>query len=131
MRFNLIKLRKVRNFGEVINATVAFFRENFINILKTCTPIALPVALIGGLIAGFSASKFYGALVSPRRYTFGENSSGPDYDYLTLVYVGYVILALSTFFFYVPVYQYIVLYLTHKKEQITFRMIWSNCWRKF
>ena len=53
MTQNKIEFQRYRDFGQIINSTFEFIRQNFLPLLKSLIFITGPFLLITGLLLGF------------------------------------------------------------------------------
>lgn len=114
-----IEFRRVRDFGEIINATFAFTQQNFKPLAKAVLFIAGPVVLIEGIFSGL---------------TQGESVYGRDF-YSGLFWAQYAVFILSALFAAVlvsgVVYEYVILYLAESGEEIGVEEVWQAVRKDF
>jgi len=117
--YQKINLREKRDFGEIINTTFAFLKQNFKPLFKGVLFIGGPAILIGFI---FSGSAIHGLT------DFGEH---PDSDVAPGAFwklgLGYFFLIVGMVFFYAVVLNYFKLYLDSDDEnqEITVTQLWQ------
>ena len=103
-----IEFRKLRDFGELINVTFEFLRQNLKKLGLSILFIVGPLALITGVIGGiYSASKL-NSLSSMQLFTFN----------LPLLFLHYFFILITAHLLVTVTYSYIFLYFERDHENI-------------
>jgi len=125
-----IKFKQVREFGDIFNATFAFIRENFKNIIIPLLIYVGPLVAIFGVLYAILLTKylgfgaFKGGLIQYNTFNFGAEAS------LYLL----VIMLLAILFFTLLVgiiYSYIIFYIEKGKDNFTHSDIFNNALKYF
>jgi len=119
-----IELRRVRDFGEIINDTFTFLKENFKPLFKALFIIcgffvlagATTTALTQLKLIGISTTKF-----NPDTY----DSATTAYSYVITAVVNAFILVFAQLCIYLVTLCYIAVYLERKDKQPTFSEVWG------
>jgi len=110
-----IEFAKRRDFGEVLNVTFQFLRQNFKSLGLALLYIAGPFILIQGIITGYYQID-----------TFNFQNTG-FLDAYTFLYFLTTLSQMITYAVIISVvYEYIVLYLNNENETITVNMVWEQ-----
>jgi hypothetical protein len=117
--YQKINLREKRGFGDIINTTFTFLKQNFKPLFKGVLFIGGPAILIGTIIGG---SAFQGVM------DIGKYP-GPDPvgDFLWQFGLGYLFIIVGLVFFYAATINYLKLYLNRDTEddEITVAQLWE------
>ncbi len=119
-----INLRKTRDFGQKLNATIEFIRENFANLFKAILFIVGPVTLILAVVSNY----YQTSLMSTIGVDYDPNSIDSLSYFNTLGTVGILFMfvgLLSHALVITVIYEYVVLYLKKQSNQITTAEVWE------
>lgn len=97
-----IEVRKVRDFGQTIDISIAFVQQNFKPLLRSIITIALPPFIIFFTLGYFL---FFFVYIS----NIGNGSFSQDFSYLSLLSLLLIIIGNSTVV--ATIYQYLLLYI--------------------
>lgn len=111
-----IELRKSRNFGDQINVTFYFIRENFKKLGKAILIIAGPSAVLAGVVMGYAYAGLYSGDPDPDRIL----------ELLPALGVGTLIAALSGIFMIAVVVDYVRLYHDRGGAEFDIHDIWRE-----
>lgn len=121
-----IEFRKQRDFGDVINVTFAFLRENLIPLGKSLLYIVGPAALLTGLVSLGFIERFNFSASDPEALTTTDWSS------FVLLYFLLMLGALLTWVFAVSVvFGYIELYQERAYGDIEVSEVWQFVVKNF
>jgi len=119
--FQKINFRQKRDFGEIINATFAFIKQNFKQLFKYILLIVGPVQLVGGYLIG-SAFK---SLI------YDRSNPMALYSHNTGLYVSYLILIISGVLYAGVITGYFKLYMASEDGKITIGQVWQETRSRF
>lgn len=122
-----INLRQERDFGDKLNATFAFIKQNFKPLGKAILLYVTPVALLTGLFSGLYQSRMLKTLTGGGAY---EMETMGEYNFFNQVTsLNYIIMLFFTFFCYIvvalTVYSYMVAYMDEEGE-VTPAAVWHH-----
>ncbi|OFY75835.1 MAG: hypothetical protein A2275_08305 [Bacteroidetes bacterium RIFOXYA12_FULL_35_11] len=134
METKFLELRKIRDFGEILNATFIFLKQNYKPLFKALLTFAGPFILLSAIATGYYQSNALNATF----FTFnpGMNSVLSYFEDIMLSLLLLIVAsALSYTMIITTVYSYMKLYALHGKEGIVFedigRLIGKNVLRIF
>jgi PAS domain-containing protein len=107
---NPIKFQEVRDFGEIINATFAFLKENFQALAMLILIYNLPFIILTAIL--------YGALPM-----FLGNGPIGNLVYSLIILAGSIIYSMVLI---TLVYQYIMLYIQHGNNHFRLDVVWES-----
>ena len=107
MNLQKIEFQRYRDFGQIINATFEFIRQNFLPLLKAIIFIAGPLILLAGI---------FGGLYQKSVFTFYKLTSVSQFGIIFVLYVLFIFLSIITLI--TVVYSYIMIYLQRTDEHI-------------
>jgi hypothetical protein len=119
-----IELRRVRDFGEIINDTFTFLKENFKPLFKALFIICGFFVLAGAATTALTQLKLVGMTTTkfnPDTY----DSATTAYSYVTAAIVNAFILVFAQLSIYLVTLCYIAVYLERKDKQPTFAEVWG------
>jgi len=119
-----IELRRVRDFGEIINDTFTFLKENFKPLFKALFIICGFFVLAGAATTALTQLKLVGMTTTkfnPDTY----DSATTAYSYFTAAIVNALILVFAQLSIYLVTLCYIAVYLERKDRQPTFAEVWG------
>ncbi|GHA55798.1 hypothetical protein [Pontibacter akesuensis] len=120
-----INLREERNFGEKLNATFRFIRQNFKPLLRALLLYALPVALLAGIFSGLHQARLFRSLSGGDVYeTVGEYGVAQQLtsvNYLLTLFFSMV----SVLMVYLVVYSYMVAY-QDTEDEVQPSAVWEH-----
>lgn len=106
-----IEFRKARDFGEVMNATSDFIRQNFKNLGLSLLFIAGPLIVLLGIVSGFNEVNVFTERVS--RFTFS-------------MFLTYIVMFFAVQMVIAVTYCYINLYLDRETNDISVEDVWQE-----
>ncbi len=116
-----IELRKSRGFGEQINVTFAFIRENYKKLGKSVLYICGPPSILAGILMGSNVFLLLNAL--------GDLESGglsDSYGWMGLGFIGGIIVSLlASVLMTAVVNQYVFLYMERGYDGFEFEDVWD------
>lgn len=121
-----IKLRHVRDLGDIINVTFRFIKENFRELGKGLLYILGPLVLVGSMLSYYAQSQMVDNLFDPA--SFDPNNPFEIYSdlfgsaYLVAILVGFLIQIL----FAAVVFTYVDLYRNGEAGTITPGYLWAE-----
>lgn len=111
-----VRLRQVRDFGQIISTTFVFLRQEWRPLVRAILTIGLPASVIGGFLAG-------GTLGSMQNYRYSGNDPselmGMLSSGLVLMIPGILILAVGWLFVVSMVHEYIRAYHLNEHHGMT------------
>jgi hypothetical protein len=114
----VIEIRKSRPFGEQLNVTFAFLRENFKGLGKAVLFIVGPTAIIAGALIGFSFLDFY---------SLGRNGDTDNLlSSIPTLLLGVLVAFISTILLAGVVNDYVRLYLDRNGPNFTLGELWNE-----
>ncbi len=120
-----INLRKTRDFGQKLNATVEFIRENFANLFRAILFIVGPVILILSVVNNFyqsSLMRSLGLMSDPNNLDTLNYLNTVGFVGILFMFVG----LLSHAMVITVIYEYVVLYLKKQSNDITTAEVWEG-----
>lgn len=117
--YQKINLREKRDFGDIINTTFTFLKQNFKPLFKGVLFIGGPAILIGAILTGSAVHGFMDIEQS------GDLNAA--FDGMGRIGLGYFFLGVGMVFFYAAVLNYFKLYLDMgpEQEEITVAQLWQ------
>jgi hypothetical protein len=112
MHTEKIEFRQVRDFGEVINATFAFIRQNFRKLLLCVLFIGGPFALLSGISLSFLQPLIQQA-------SKGDFSDGFFSGFFSVVSISMLFSSVAWAAVYASVYYFIQLYIEYDEFEIS------------
>src|SRR3989339_879216 len=115
METKFLELRKIRDFGEILNATFIFLKQNYKPLFKALLTFAGPFILLSAIATGYYQSNALNATF----FTFnpGMNSVLSYFEDIMLSLLLLIVAsALSYTMIITTVYSYMKLYALHGKE---------------
>ncbi|WP_295721380.1 hypothetical protein [Mucilaginibacter sp.] len=119
-----IELRRVRDFGEIINDTFTFLKENFKPLFKALFIICGFFVLAGAATTALTQLKLVG-LTTTKFNPDTYDSATTAYSYAITVIVNALILVFAQLSIYLVTLCYIAVYLERKDRQPTFAEVWG------
>ncbi|SDF33273.1 hypothetical protein SAMN05216464_11628 [Mucilaginibacter pineti] len=119
-----LELRRIRDFGEIINDTFTFLKENFKPLFKALFIVCGVFILAGGATTALTMLGKIGignAKMNPG--TYGNKTQ--IYSFFIMAMINAVILAFAQFSIYLVTLCYISVYLEKKGGTPTFAEIWG------
>jgi hypothetical protein len=111
-----IEFQRYRDFGQVINATFEFVRQNFLPLLKSTIFIVGPFIFLSGI---------FGGLYQKSMFSFYQMTSLSDFGIVALLYFLAVIISMITMIS--VVYSYVLIYIRRTDETvIQIDEVWSE-----
>ncbi len=119
-----IEFRKVRDFGEVLNASFTFIRQNFRPVMRSLLLVAGPFLLVGSITPVITLAR-----VSTPYFS----SQHPIIQVLTAYGVNIVALLIGVVMAVAVLYEYILLYSqsNESKPEVPFHTLWKAVVRNF
>lgn len=108
-----IEFRKVRDFGDLLNTTFAFIKQNFKKLFLSLLFIAGPAIFITGIAAGFYQSNIFSLRLSL------ENFIPSALIYYFFIFITFQLILTVT-------YSYINLYLENNLDEFDVNDVWEN-----
>ncbi|UOE50170.1 hypothetical protein MTO98_03680 [Mucilaginibacter sp. SMC90] len=116
----IIELRRIRDFGEIINDTFTFLKQNFKPLFSSLFVICGFFVLVGTVTTAFSQISIYDSAAS---------TSSADYNSGLKVGLGIItnglVTILSQFFIYLTTLCFVAVYLEKKGEKPTPQDVWN------
>jgi MFS family permease len=113
-----IEIRKARSFGEQINVTFAFLRENFKSLAKAVLFIVGPAAIVAGALIGY----FFFDILSLR----GQGDASQVLGALPAMLIGVLFAFISGILLSGVVNDYVRLYLDRNGPDFTLAELWAE-----
>jgi hypothetical protein len=123
--FRLIELQHTRDFGQKVNATFEFFKQNFKPLSKSLFIIAGPAVLLGSIFLGMFFSDFF-SLMTPQRNpqeTLRQFSSGAFWMKMSMIYVFFFVSYTITL---ATINGYVALYFKKRSNKIEVSEVWEE-----
>lgn len=108
-----IEFRKVRDFGDLLNATFAFIRQNFKKLFLSMLFIAGPSIFLTGIAGGFYQSNVFSF-----RRSFGS--------FIPSALIYYLFIFISFQLILTVTYSYINLYLEKDQDEVDVNDVWES-----
>jgi hypothetical protein len=116
----IIELRRIRDFGEIINDTFTFLKQNFKPLFLSLLVICGFFVLVGTVTTAFSQIAIYDSV---------DANQASDYNSGLKVGLGVIanalVTILSQFFIYLTTLCFVAVYLEKKGEKPTAQDVWS------
>jgi hypothetical protein len=124
--FKAIEFQKTRDFGQKINATFEFIRQNFKPLAKSILMIAGPSVFAGGLIAGSFMSKFFtlGFLTQPNPVAYSNYFL--SFGFWAQLVMAFIFFTVSFVFAIATINCYLTIYDKKKSNNIEFGEVWNE-----
>lgn len=121
-----IKLYKIRNFSEKLNATIEFIRQNFIPLGKAIIYIVGPLAILTGLLL----SQYFSFLFENMKSENFENIQNPFGAVFNSSYFGFILMSMVAAALNISiVLNYMRLYQHNYPNEITVTDVLNLSWR--
>lgn len=123
-QYKAINLRRTRDFGEKLNATIEFIRENFVNLFKSVLFIVGPVILLLAVV-----SNYYQNIMLEQVGLASDPSNFGSSGIAALGFAGMLTMFVSILSYAVSITvinEYVVLYLKKKTNQISPAEVWER-----
>lgn len=112
-----VQLDEVRDFNQTITATITFYKQNWRMLFRLIAVLCLPLALVGGFLAGHAGGAFQQLGFDP------SNSPTEAFSMLGDMYVtmlpGYVLVLVGMLLLVSCVHEYMRAYRTHEHVLLT------------
>jgi hypothetical protein len=116
MNLQKIEFQRYRDFGQIINATFEFIRQNFMPLLKSIIFIVGPFILLAGI---------FGGLYQKSVFSFYQMTSLSNFGIVALIYFLMIIISMVTMIS--VVYSYVLIYLQRADDTIIqIDEVWSE-----
>jgi hypothetical protein len=129
MKYN-IELRRIRDFGEIINDTFSFLKQNFKPLFLSLFAICGFFVLVGTVATAFAQIAIHDGSGATAPYRYDS-----DFNVNISAAVSSLITVMGQFFIYLSTLCFVAVYLEKKGEKITAQDVWGYFkyyfWRSF
>ncbi|WP_413669850.1 hypothetical protein ACEN9X_07880 [Mucilaginibacter sp. Mucisp86] len=117
----IIELRRIRDFGEIINDTFSFLKQNFKPLFSSLLVICGFFVLMGTVTTAFSQISIYSSVDSNQVSDYSSNGLNVGLG----VIANGLVTVLSQFFVYLTSLCFVAVYLEKKGEKPTPQDVWN------